>query len=724
MAEPWYKRTHRWCQTNLTENDGRDCDVNFWRFFWRKNFIEGIIVNAGGTVAYFPSKNPYQYRAKFLGERDLLREFINAAREENIAVMARMDINQASQSLFEAQPSWFVRDINGNPLKVGPRYRTCINGPYYREHIPRIMSEIIEKYKPDALGDNSWLGTGGFICYCDNCKRKFREYSGMELPLRVDFEDKAYRLWIEWSIECRTEIWNYYNKITNDMGKEDCLWMGMLHPEFYPATAIRALYDDSRLSGYGKAHMADLQARREHNGFEQNGIIGMMLHELFGPDALILESMAAYGTGRYTARKSAASPVEMRTWMLSGIASGIVPSPHFIGGVQEDGRIFDNCTPIMTWHKANEKYLFNRKLAANIALGWSKENAFFHGMADVKNVCNLPFYGFVRSFIRRRIPWFPLNTKNLIREKERVRLLILPDLSVMTDEQLGAVERFVKEGKSIIFSGATGMKDNLGYLRRDFPLDALFGIERITKTPLDVVVSGARYNYLKNYDLHNYMRIPENPNDMVKGFGTDLLPFLGQYYEVRSSRLKTVANLVPAFPAFPPEFCYMDDDKRSSGIPLILAGETGYGGRVVYFSGDLDRRYGDSGIPDMADVLANAALWALGEEPPFKVSGPGRLDCKLYTQKDALVMHLVNLSGLNEWPYWAEEYFPVGKIDVSINTPDRKILRASLKVACKDVEFETEAGWTTVTIDNITDHEMIVLETESSGTPAGSPPKS
>ncbi|MDR2078485.1 MAG: hypothetical protein LBP74_02040 [Treponema sp.] len=81
----------------------------------------------------------------------------------------------------------------------------------------------------------------------------------------------------------------------------------------------------------------------------------------------------------------------------------------------------------------------------------SKENAFFHGMTDVKNICNLPFYGFVHSLIRHRIPWFPLNAKNFMREKEHVKLLILPDLSVMDDEQIGSVEQIVKEGKKHFF---------------------------------------------------------------------------------------------------------------------------------------------------------------------------------------------------------------------------------------------------------------------------------
>ena len=173
--QPWYKRARRWCQCNLTENDGRDCDVGFWRAFWRKHDIQGTIVNAGGTVGYFPSDNKYQYRAKFLGDRDLLREFIDAAREEGLVVMARMDINQASEELFKAKPDWFMRDIDGNPVKMDVRYITCVNGPYYTDHIPNVMREIVEKYRPDALGDNSWTGSNTLVCYCDNCKKRFRE---------------------------------------------------------------------------------------------------------------------------------------------------------------------------------------------------------------------------------------------------------------------------------------------------------------------------------------------------------------------------------------------------------------------------------------------------------------------------------------------------------------------------------------------------------------------
>ncbi|MCL2069268.1 MAG: beta-galactosidase, partial [Oscillospiraceae bacterium] len=480
-GQPWYKRCRRWVQANLTENDGRDCDVSFWREFWRKNHIQGAIVNAGGTVAYFPSENPYQYRAKFLGERDLLREFIDAAHEENVAVMARMDINQASEQLFCAHPDWFTRGLDGEPYKMGPRYITCINGGYYKEQIPAVMREIIEKYRPEALGDNSWTGGGSLICYCENCKRMFYEYCGMDIPKQVDFYDRAYRLWLQWSMRRRTETWVYFNKTAAEIGCEDCLWIGMLHPEFYPTRPLGTLYDEAQFSEYGKAHMVDLQSRSAHNGFEQNSMTGLMLHQIFGEDALIIESMASYNKGKYFVRKSAGPPEEMRAWMRSGIAGGLVPSPHFIGGVQEDARIFGNCAPMMQWHRDNEQYLFDRRLIANAGIVWSKENLLFHGLDTPMETCFLPFKGFVNAMIRKRIPYYPVNAFHIDKETEKLDVLILPDLACMTDTQLDSVERFVKLGKSVVFTGASGMLDELGYPREDLRLDRLFGITRLTK---------------------------------------------------------------------------------------------------------------------------------------------------------------------------------------------------------------------------------------------------
>ena len=70
---PWYRRTYRWGQTNITEKDPVRYDIPWWREYWKRTEVQGVIINAGGIVAYYPSKFPLQHRAEFLGDRDLLR---------------------------------------------------------------------------------------------------------------------------------------------------------------------------------------------------------------------------------------------------------------------------------------------------------------------------------------------------------------------------------------------------------------------------------------------------------------------------------------------------------------------------------------------------------------------------------------------------------------------------------------------------------------------------
>ena len=136
---PWYTEVTRWGQTNLTENDPPRIDLDFWRKYWKKMRIGGVIVNAGGIVAYYPSRFPLQYRAKELGNDDLLGRFIRTAREEGLAIIARMDSNRATEEFYRAHPDWFCVDRDGKPYQSQGRYFSCVNSDYYREYLPAVL---------------------------------------------------------------------------------------------------------------------------------------------------------------------------------------------------------------------------------------------------------------------------------------------------------------------------------------------------------------------------------------------------------------------------------------------------------------------------------------------------------------------------------------------------------------------------------------------------------
>src|SRR5579885_3663982 len=47
-AAPWYRRALRWGQTNITELDPTRYDIVWWREYWSRTGIQGVIINAGG----------------------------------------------------------------------------------------------------------------------------------------------------------------------------------------------------------------------------------------------------------------------------------------------------------------------------------------------------------------------------------------------------------------------------------------------------------------------------------------------------------------------------------------------------------------------------------------------------------------------------------------------------------------------------------------------------
>lgn len=713
--QPWYATTYRWAQTNLTEIDGQAGNLDLWQDIWRRNAIQGIIVNAGGIVAYYPTDHPLQYRSKYLGDRDVYKAFSDAAKALGIRVIARMDINRAGQAFYDAHPDWFAQDASGRPYTSGQHYFTCVNSDYYRTYVPGLFQEIISRYQPDGFADNSWQGIpASQICHCANCRSQFRQEHNLDLPQSVDWGDPVYRIWIQWSIDCRMKNWDLFNACTRTYGGDDCLWMGMIHAN--PITGHQ-LYNLEAICSRSRMIMTDHQSRDSLNGLEQNSLNGSLLHEMAGWDCVIPESMANYIRGIYTFRRGCNPPLETRQWMHEGMAGGISPWIHFIGADQEDARQFRNTEEAMRWHQDNEEYLYHRTPVADVGLVWSQRNATFYGRDKSQVLCAYPWRGMTRALTRARIAFLPVHVDHIQRDLQRFKTLILPDLAVMTDDQLAAIRLFAEAGGNLIYSGATGMLDEWGELRQDFPLDRLTGICHDAHSLLDVSVGPTSWD---DPQFHTYLRLPnqgqaDTParHPILQGFDeTDIIPFGGQVYPVSCQKpelLQVVATLVPPFPIYPPEFSHMEPERRETTQPVIIAGQTEYGGKVVYLAGDIDRRYGQANLGDHGDLIAQAVLWTTDGQQPFRVEAPGYLDCKLYRQPGRWLLHLINLTHTNQQPGFVEQICPLHQVRITLAVPDVAIHAVTLQVAGQPARFEQQDGHVHLVIDRLDDHELVVF---------------
>ena len=709
---PWYARTLRWGQTNLTEIDPLDYDPAFWCDHWRKTRIQGVIVNAGGIVAYYPSRFPSQYRAEHLGSRDLFGEIVSAARQEGLAVLARMDSNRATKDFFDQHPDWFTVDAGGRYSVTQGRYQACVNSPYYQEYIPEILREIIQGYHPDGFADNSWTGLGRrFICHCSHCQRKFRLDTGLNLPDQPDWDDETYRVWVRWSYGCRIANWELNNRVTRSAGGEDCLWLGMVNADVVGSNL--SFCDLKAVSERTQMMLCDHQSRSALHGFEQNSLNGKLLHSLAGWEAVIPESMAHYVRGVRSFRQASNPPKETELWMIEGMAGGITPWWHHIGAHHEDRRQYSISVPLMQWHSENEALLYHRRPVARVGLVWSQDNTVFYGQEDAHGRVALPWRGFTLALTRARIPFVPVHADAIVQQSGKLDLLILPGLAAMSDGQCQALREFAAGGGSVILTGNTACLDEWGQARRDFPLADVLGYHHLD---ISGQFTEEEPSSWEEYHAHNYFRLPqEGENEpsrhpIVQIFeNTDILPFGGTLWQVEAGvGLQILATYIPAFPIYPPEFSWMRTPRTD--IPAILAGETAGGCRMVYFAGDVDRCYGRARITDHGDLLASAIRWAAREPSCLRVDGPGYLDCNLYAQENRLILHIINLTGCSQYPGYVEQYVPVGPLSIAVKMTDFTPERVLLRVAGTELRPEIESGWAKIQLASLLHHELVVWE--------------
>ena len=717
---PWYRRTVRWGQTNIREIDPQEYDIAWWRQHWKRTQTQGVIINAGGIVAYYPSAFPLHHRASGLGDRDLFGELARAAHDDGLAVIARMDSNRAHEDFYRAHPDWFAVDADGAPYRSTDLYVACVNSPYYDEYIPGVLRELIGRSRPEGFADNNWSGLSrDNICRCENCARAFRAKTGQAIPRTKNWDDVVYRQWIQWNYARRIEIWDLFNQTTKDAGGPHCLWIGMNGGSI--SGQAQAFRDFKAICERSEMVLLDHQFRTNASGFHNNGDAGKLVHGLLGWDKLVPESMAMYQAGTNMFRLASKPPHEARLWMLDGFAGGIQPWWHHVGAYHEDRRMLRTAEPVMRWHAAHEQDLVNRRPIATVGLVWSQQNTDFHWRDAADEIVELPRRGWMNALVRARIPYVPVHADHIARDADQLSVLILPDLGAMSAAQVEAVRRFVERGGNLVATGDSSRYDQWGTPQADFALADVFGAHVMEVAP-------ARRRQTAQ-TLHTYLRLSPELRSRVygpkaahepaitgarhavfEGFDeTDILPYGGALNALRlENGARALATFIPAFPTFPPEDAWMRTPRTE--IPGLVIRETAGRGRVAFLPADLDRRYGRENLPDHGNLLANLVRWAAGDGIPLHVDGAGFVDCHLYRQQNRLILHVVNLTNAGTWRASVDELIPVGPFRVRVHLPSG--VRANRLQTLVSGRAPTPAvgnGWVRFELPSILDHEVVVI---------------
>ena len=695
-VENWFDKPMRWSQLTLVEDDPLTIDCDFWLDYFRRIKSDAVCLSAGGYMAFYPTKIPFHCKSKYLGDSDPFGYLVEGCRKMGMVVIARTDPHAIHNDAYEAHPDWAMVDIEGNPRKhwaMPELWVTCALGPYNFEFMTQVNNEIMSMYDVDAIFANRWAGSG--MCYCEHCRRNFREAYGMDLPRSNDPDDPAFRNYLVWRQERLFELYD--------------LWEGELrkinpHSRFIPNSGGGALsdLDMTEIGRRAETLFADRQARRGLAAPWANGKNGKELRSTLGKKAI--GGIFSVGLEEpYRWKDSVQHGEEIRMWVADGIANGLRPWWTKFGAKLYDHRWLDVVEDIYTWAAKVEPYLRNEAPLARVAMVYSQQTAAYYGGPEAQKKVEDHILGFYHALVEARIPFEMVHDRLLDEEHLKpFKTIILPNIAALSDEQCEQLRQFVQRGGSIIATYETSLYDEWGRKRSDFGLADLFGVSYVEHTPGPMQNSYLRLERDKvTGAVHPLIDGIDNTERIINGtYRLEVRPTV-EFPEVP-------ITLIPTYPDLPMEEVYPRQDKTN--IPEVYLRDFGEG-RVVYFPWNIDRIFWEILCVDHGKLLRNAVVWATNEPSPVTVSGPGVLDVTIWRQANSMTVHMVNLTNPMMMKGPIRELIAVGAQDVKVRLPegltvkDVKLLKSEEKL-----QYRISDGYLETTVPSILEHEVLAID--------------
>ncbi|MEJ2007196.1 MAG: beta-galactosidase trimerization domain-containing protein [Acidobacteriota bacterium] len=692
----WYDRPMRWAQLAFVENDPGNYDPAFWLDYFRRIHADAACLSAGGCVAFYPTKIPLQYRSKWLGDRDPFGDMVKGCRDLGMNVIARTDAHACHQDVYNAHPDWIMVNAKGEKVRhwSDPDFWvTCALGPYNFEFMTAVHKEIMTLYRVDGIFTNRWAGSG--MCYCIHCRDNFRAFSGMDLPRTDDPQNPARREYIVWRQKRLFELWRVWDSAIQSINPG---------ASFIPNAGGGALsgLDMKTIGGRAPTLFADRQGRSGLTPIWVNGKTAKEYRAALGRKPIA--GMFSVGLEeKYRWKDSVQDGNETRMWVVDGMAHNFRPWFVKFNAKPIDRRWLPVVEEIYDWHYRNERYLRNEASLARVAMVYSQQTAAFYGGEKARTRVEDPALGFYQALIEARIPFEMVHDELL--DSEHVapfRTLILPNIAALSAKQCDQIRQFVNAGGNLIATYETSLYDEWGVRREDFGLASLFGTSFAGRT------EGPMYNSYLTLEkdpatgrYHPLLAGLENATRIINGVNRLIVrPAIAGSY--------SPLVVVPPYPNLPMEEVFPRPDKvREAGVFIREVGR----GRVVYFPWDVGRTFWYVLNADHGKLLRNAVLWATDEPTPVSVDGPGVIDLSIWTQKNSMTVHLVNLTNPMMMKGPVREIIPIPRQQVRIRVPnDRGIAKVHLLVAKMDIPYRRENGFIEMEIPSVGLHEVIAID--------------
>src|SRR6266516_7095135 len=370
-APDWVAKPMRWAQLTLVEDDPGKFDPQFWLDYFKRTHSDAVCLSAGGCVAYYPTTVPFHHRSAWLGNRDVFGELAAGCRRLGMVVIARTDPHATYDDAQQAHPDWIAVGADGKPRRhwASPEmWVTCALGPYNFDFMTEVKREIMSRYRVDGIFINRWDGSG--MCYCEHCRRNFKDAMGHELPRTNDPQNAAQRAYILWRQQRLFDLWQLWAREVRAINPKSCV---------IPNTGGGATssLDMKRIGELAPILIADRQARRGVTAPWANGKNAKEFRATMGGKPIV--GIFSVGLEEpYRWKDSVQNPAEFQLWAADGVANGLRPWFTKFSGTLHDERWLQPVEQMYRSYASWEKYLRNERPLARAGLVYSQQTAWFH----------------------------------------------------------------------------------------------------------------------------------------------------------------------------------------------------------------------------------------------------------------------------------------------------------------------------------------------------------
>ena len=654
MSEKWWSQIPwRMIQQNMRETDWADISAETYASQLKSFGATVALVNVGGILANYPSQvedhtvNPYL-------TGDSLKDVIDACHREGIRVMARVDYSKIRRPVYEKHPDWAYRTPSGDIVDYNGNIHACICGGFQQQKAFEITEEIIRTFPIDGI----FVNMGGFstkdysyrihgICHCENCKQKFREFSGHSLPDREDMLDPVYRK---------------YKEFQGHIVRENLHAMRDLIRRLNPDIAIDGL-DFQRLESLTEYKRPDLSWP-----FESSSMVRGI--QCLQPGKRCSNPSTEF-VG-YFYRHIAVSPwqQELRLWQTLANFGGM---DYYIMGRldnHEDRSGYEAVKRVFSFHREHWDFFRDMRVDGEALLlrsgGYQKSD---EGR------------GWVRALTENHI-LFCEGEPGMIRDLDTIksyRAVIVADIDTLSRETVQILDDYAAQGGCLILTGDSGKYQQDGTENNVLPFASL---------------EHAKICAVRDDMVSAMLKLREEERALFQQMQNRDLFFFGDTYRFTEmpQDAQALLRLIPPHPYGPPERCYYSQVTELPGLIMRRHGQ----GKAVFIPWKPGELYFNEGFDNTFAFLQGVMEGIAGLKSVAEKHFTGMAEVICGSRADGQLIQIVNASGSFSHSFLP----PIPLTELSLCVPcerkPRRVLRLSDQA---EVPFQWENGKLRLTAD-------------------------